>query len=117
MEYNTSNLEKLPNEVKQRIHAKEIYDSDCVMTCINRIPSTSNTLKKLLLNKSFHSSYIQIEFNVKEESFNNIFSSYIGLLLKNINHYALLQERKLNIDAAAYEKIIDAKMYKTSDKK
>ena len=55
LEYNTNNLEKLPNELKQIINEDETDNSDCVMTCINTIPSTSNTLKKLLLNKSVHS--------------------------------------------------------------
>ena len=59
LEYNTNNLAKLPNEVKQIIHAEETDNSDYVMTCINTIPSTSNSLKKLLLHKSLHSSYIQ----------------------------------------------------------
>ena len=47
----------------------------------------------------------------------NTFSEYIVPLLKDINHPALLQERKLNLDAAAYEKNIDGNMYKTFDKK
>ena len=37
-------------------------------------------------------------------------------MLKDINHPALLQERKLNLDAAEYEKHIDANLYKTSEK-
>ena len=62
LECNVNNLAKLPNEVKQKIHAEEediIYE---VMKFINTIPSTSNTLKNLI-NKSLRSSYIQIEFN------------------------------------------------------
>ena len=47
----------------------------------------------------------------------NIFSSYFVPLLKYINHPALLQEWKLNPDTAAYEKYIDANIYKPSDKK
>ena len=37
-------------------------------------------------------------------------------LLKDINRPALLQDQKLNIDAAAYETNIDANMSKPSDK-
>ena len=74
------------------------------MTFINTITSTSNTLKKLLLNKSLHSSYIQIQFNEKEEIINNIFSSYVEHSLKYINHPELPQKRKLNLDATEYEK-------------
>ena len=58
LECNDNNLEKLPNDVKQRIHAEETDDSDKVMTHINAITSTSNTLNKLLVNKSLHYSYI-----------------------------------------------------------
>ena len=47
----------------------------------------------------------------------NIFSAYVVPRLKDINHPALIQEWKLNLDASAYEKNIDAKMSKTSDKK
>ena len=66
LECNFNILVKLPNEVKQKNYAEEKYNSDCVMTCIKTILSTSNTLKKLLLHKSSHSSYIQTEYNDKE---------------------------------------------------
>ena len=46
-----------------------------------------------------------------------IFSAYVITLLKDINHPTLLQERKLNLDDAAYERNIDAKISKPSDKK
>ena len=47
----------------------------------------------------------------------NIFSAYVVTLLKNINHPEFLQERKVNINAAEYEKNIVANMYKTYYKK
>ena len=65
LECNTNNFVKLPNQVKQIIRAEEAYNLDYVMTCINTIPSTSNTLKNLILNKILYSSYIQTEFNEK----------------------------------------------------
>ena len=46
----------------------------------------------------------------------NICSAYVVPLLKFINHPEFIQEWKLNLDAAAYEKNIDAKLSKTSDK-
>ena len=55
----TNNLAKLPNEVKYIIHAEDSENSDKVMTCYTTIPSTSNTLKNFVVDKSFHSSYIQ----------------------------------------------------------
>ena len=59
LEYNLNHLTKNPNEVKQIIDAEETRNLDYVMTYINTIPSTSDTLKKLLLHKSLHSYYIQ----------------------------------------------------------
>ena len=47
----------------------------------------------------------------------NIISSYVVPLLKYINHPVLLQDMKLNLDAAAYEEDIDDNMSKPSDKK
>ena len=56
---NTTNLEKLPNEVKDIIYVNDTENSDKVVICSTIIPSTSNTLKSLAVNKSFHYSYIQ----------------------------------------------------------
>ena len=53
LECNVNNLAKLPNELKQRIHAEEKDDSDKFMICINTITSTSNTLNNLVLNNFF----------------------------------------------------------------
>ena len=87
------------------------------MTCINTIPSPSNTLKILVVNKSLHSSYIQAELNDGEKMIVNIFSAHVVPLLKDINHPALLQEWKLNLGASAYERNIDYDISKPSDKK
>ena len=57
---------------------------------------------------------IQIEFNDKKKTIIKIFSAYFVPLLKDINHPAFLQEWKLNLDAAAYERNIDANMSKLS---
>ena len=86
------------------------------MTCINTIPSTSNTLKNLVVNKILHSSYIKREFNNKKEMIVNIFSEYVVPMLKDINQPELLQEWERNLDAAAYERNIDANMSKPSEK-
>ena len=58
-------------------NAVDIHDSDYVMNCTTAITSISNTLKKLLLQSDFHSSYIQTKYNGKEESINNIFSKHV----------------------------------------
>ena len=46
-----------------------------------------------------------------------IFSSYVVPLLKYINHPALLQKWRLNIDSTAYENNIEDNVFKPSDKK
>ena len=109
------NLIRIANEAKQRIHAMNMHYSDYVMTWTTAITSISNTLKKLLLHSYLHLSYIQIIYNGKEEIINNIFSAYVEPLLNHVNRPALVQEWKLNIDAAAYEKV-DAKVNRPSDK-
>ena len=68
LEYNLNNLEKLPNELKQTIHAEETDNSDYVVTFINTITVTIDTLKKLLLHESLHSSYIQTKKMIKRKS-------------------------------------------------
>ena len=85
------------------------------MTCIKTIPFTSNTLNKFFLHKVLHCPYIQTYFNHKEGSINNTFITYVELLLEDINNTELLQEWKLNLDAAAYEK--SSNVYKPSAKK
>ena len=108
---------KLINEVKQVIHAEDTEISDKVTTCTTTIPSTSNTLKNLEVNKSFQYSYIQREFNDKKDMVINIFSAYVEPLLKCINHKAFLQEWKLNLDSSQYKNSTDANMSKPYFKK
>ena len=45
-----------------------------------------------------------------------IFSTYVKPQIKEINHPALLQEWRLNIDAADYEQNIYANLYKPMKK-
>ena len=58
-DWNTNNLAKIPNEVKDIIHAEDAENSDKVMICSTTIPSTLNKLKNLAVYKRFHYSYIQ----------------------------------------------------------
>ena len=74
-----------------------------VMTCTTAIPSVANTLNKLLLQYDLHPSYNQTEYIGEEKIIHNIFITYVETLLNYINHPALVQEWKLNIDAPSYE--------------
>ena len=64
------------------------------------ISPTENTLKNLLVNEKSHSSYTNKEFNDRKEEIINIFSAYVAPQMMEIHHTALLQEWKLNPDAA-----------------
>ena len=69
------------------------------------ITSSSNTLKNLLVNSNYHSSYSTQEFNTKKEQMSIIFNTYVTPQINKINHPAFIQEWKLNIDAAEHEKV------------
>ena len=70
----------------------------------------------MLVNSNYHSSYTNQEINDKKEQMSTIFSKYFTPQIKEIHHPALLQEWKLNIDAAEYENNMKANMYKPSVK-
>ena len=57
--WNNINLEKIQSEVKDRIYSEVTDNPEKFMICSTTIPSNSNTMKHLLVNASFHSSYIQ----------------------------------------------------------
>ena len=105
-------MAKPPNEVKDRVHTEDTDISDKVMIRFTIITSTSNTLKNWSVNIFFHYFYIKKEYNGKKETIINIFSEYVEPLLKGINHPALIQERKRNLDAEEYKRNIDANLYK-----
>ena len=86
------------------------------MICSTTIHSTSSALKKLVVNENYHSSYSHKEFNDKKEEIISIFSAYVSPQIKEIHHPELLQERKLNLDAAEHKNNMKANMYKPSEK-
>ena len=92
-------LERLSSEIKYIIGTEVTDNSDKVMIFSTTFPSTSNTLKNLLVNASSHYSYTKKEFNNKNEDKINIFSAYVAPQIKEIYHPALIQEWRLNIDA------------------
>ena len=101
LEHNSMKLTRVANESKQITNATDMHDSKYVMTCNTAITSISNTLKKLLLQSNFHSSYIETIFNGKQESIDNIFSTYVEPLFNDINNTALVQYWTLKLDVEA----------------
>ena len=72
--------------VKDRVGAEVKFNTDLVMLCYTTIPSTSNTLKNLVIHSNYHSSYSTQEFNAKKEEMRNIFNTYVTPQIKEINH-------------------------------
>ena len=97
-------LKTLPVWVKDRVGAELKVNSDLVMLCYTNITSTSNTLKNLYISKDYHSSYSTDDFNNKKGAMDRLFSTYVTPKIKKIHHPEIIQEWKLNIDAAEYEK-------------
>ena len=97
-------FEKIPKNVKERVGAVLEESSDLVMLCLTTITSTSSTLKNLYIGTQYHSFYSTENYNDKKKKMYRLFRTYITPQIKEIYHPAILQEWKLNIDAAEYEK-------------
>ena len=78
-------------------------NTDLVMLCSTTITSTSSTLKNLYIGTQYHSLYSTENYNDQTKEMDRLFRTYITPKIKEIYHPAILQEWKLNIDAAEYE--------------
>ena len=61
--------------------------------------------KKLHIQKNMHFIYKQYYYEDKLKEIYDIFIEYLVPIIDNIDHPALIEERKRNIDASSYEKI------------
>ena len=95
-------FEKIPDLVKERVGAALTENTDLVMLCSTTITFTSSTLKNLYIGTQYHSLYDN--YSDQTEKMDRLFKTYITPQLKEIYHPEILQEWKLNIDAAEYEK-------------
>ena len=87
------------------------------MLCYTTITSTSDTLKYLFISKDYHSSYSTDNFNNQIEAMDRLFSTYVTPQIKEIYHPEIIQEWKLNIDAAEYEKNMTLSLVTSTKKK
>ena len=78
-------------------------NTDLVMLCRTTITSASSTLKILYIGTQYHSLYSTYNYNDQTEEMDRLFRTYITPQIKEIYNPAILQEWKLNIDAAEYE--------------
>ena len=79
-------LKKLRLMVKDRVGTEVKVNTDVLMLCHKTITSTSNTLKNLVINSNYHSSYSTQEFNTKKEQMSNLFRTHVTPQIKEINH-------------------------------
>ena len=77
--------------VKERVGAEVKVNTYLFMLCYTTITSTSNTLKNLVINSNYHSSYSTQEFNTNKEEMSNILNIYVTPQIKEIDHIAFLQ--------------------------
>ena len=73
------------------------------MACYTKFPVVS-TILKLNIKSNLHTGYKHNFYHDKRERFDETFDKFHFPLLKDIYNSALIQERKQNIDDAAYEK-------------
>ena len=97
-------FEKKTEPVKERVGAELEVNTDLVMLCHTTLTSTSSTLENLYIGKDYHSFYSTENYNDHKEAMDRLFSTYITPQIKEMYHPAIIQEWKLNIDAAEYEK-------------
>ena len=97
-------FEKISENVKDSVGADLKVNTDLVMLCSTTITSTSSTLKNLYIGTQYHSLYSTENYNDQTEEMDRLFRTYITPQMKEIYHPAILQEWKLNIDAAEYKK-------------
>ena len=75
-------------------------NSDLVILCYTTITSTSNTLKNLYISKDYHSSYSTEKSILKNKQWTDYSVHILQQKIKEIYHPSIIQEWKLNIDAA-----------------
>ena len=68
------------------------------------ISYVSNTIKKLYIQKNMHFIYKQDFYKDKKKEIDELFIEYLVPIMGDLDHPALIKERKQNLDAAPYEK-------------
>ena len=68
------------------------------------IPSVVNNINKFHIQSDLHLIKKKNFYHVKEREIDKLFDEYHLPLLQDIDHPALIQERKWNIYATAYQK-------------
>ena len=94
----------LPNGLKFRINLIDKMDTDFVKKKNKERSSVANIIKKLHIQKNMHLIYKQDYYKYKQEEIYDLFIEYLVSIMNDIDHPALIEEWKQNIDAADYGK-------------
>ena len=70
-----------------------------------QISALANTIKKFHTQKDMHMIKKQDLYKNKEKEIYDLFLEYLVTVMENIDHPALIEEWKRNLDTAAYDKI------------
>ena len=87
------------------------------MACYRAIPSVANTFKSIFICYSFYTDFVSTYYNDRVDVFRLIFAEYIEPYMKEIDHPALIQEWKLNLDTATYKNKLYSKEKLPSNRK
>ena len=78
--------------MKRIIHVIDKQKTDYVMACYTVISSVADTLNKFHIQSNLHNGYKHNFYHDKQDAFDELFCQYHILLLKYIDHPALIQE-------------------------
>ena len=96
----------MPLRVEKIINAEYLYKNDIVIAWYREIPSAANNLKSINLCNRFHTDFVPTYYNDKGDAFTYLFGKYIKPYTKEIDHPELIQEWRLNLDTASFQKIL-----------
>ena len=94
----------IPNDVRLITNLNNQLDTDYVMVKNEAIPAVANTLKQLHIQNDMHMIYNKDFYKNKDKEIHESFIEYLVNNLVDLDHPVLIEERKQDIDADAYEK-------------
>ena len=99
IEKNECALDKVPLNAKNNIHALYKHDNDCDFTWKTVITLIVNTLHNIYIPNNLHDKYDSNFYDDRHiEGYIIYFLTFVGQILKKIEHPNLFTEWKINID-------------------
>ena len=87
--------------MKLRFHGIDQLETYCYEKS-TATSSVANTIKKFHIQSDLHLIYKKYFYNYKQREIDDIFIEYLVPAMEDLDHPALIEELKQNIDAAAY---------------